>query len=220
MIRRLGSGAALFTLSFEGLDPRPARLRVLFAFSVFLFLLSGCGYHVAGRSSVLPKSIQTIAVPTFENKSTTFKIEQTLTAATIHEFLAATKYKVVSDPNGGDAVLSAKVLTLEVVPLLFQEQSSNQNAANQNAAQATAMMITMRCEVTLKQRDTDKVLFHTDNFVFRNQYQLGTAFTNPSQTATPSKGQVESFFQEEQPALQRMAQDFASRLVSSLMENF
>jgi outer membrane lipopolysaccharide assembly protein LptE/RlpB len=177
--------------------------------------LSGCGYHVAGRTNVLPKSVQVIAVPTFENKSPTFKIEQILTSATIHEFLAATKFKVVSDPNGGDAVLTAKVLNLEVAPLLFQSQPPSSTT---NVAQATAMIVTMKCEVTLTERDNDKVLYHTDNFVFRNEYQLATALS--AQTGNPSKPQVESFFQEGEPALGRMAQDFATRLVTAVMENY
>lgn len=173
---------------------------------------SGCGYHIAGRSNELPKSIHVIAVPTFENKTTTFKIEQKLTAATVHEFLAKTTFKVIPDANGGDALLTAKVLNLEVAPLLFQETTTSST----NVAQATAMIVTMKCEVTLTERDNDKVLYHTDNFVFRNEYQLATV----GPTGTPSKSQVEEFFQEGQPALNRMAQDFATRLVSAVTENY
>ncbi|MGB9513918.1 MAG: LPS assembly lipoprotein LptE, partial [Candidatus Acidiferrum sp.] len=141
-------------------------------FAVFLAsIASGCGYHVAGHGpDALPKTIHVIAVPALENKTNTFKIEQRLTAATIHEFLAATKYKIVSDPNAGDAVLTGKVLSLDVLPLLFQSSASTTNTV----AQATAMIVTMKCEVTLTERDNDKVLYHNDNFVFRNQYQLAT----------------------------------------------
>lgn len=181
----------------------------------------GCGYHVAGHGpDALPKTIHVIAVPAMENKTTTFKIEQKLTAATIHEFLAKTRYKVVSDPNGGDAVLTGKVLSMEVVPLLFQSSSSTTTSV----AQATAMMVTMRCEVTFTERDSDKVLYHTDNFVFRNQYQLATTCAptsgSPCPTATNPESQVESFFQEGEPALDRMAQDFATRLVAAVTENY
>jgi outer membrane lipopolysaccharide assembly protein LptE/RlpB len=174
--------------------------------------LSACGYHVAGRSNGLPKSIHVIAVPALENKTTTYKVEQKLTAATIHEFLSKTNFRVVSDPQNGDAVLTGKVLSLEVVPLLFQSTSST---AGSTAAQATAMLVTMRCEVTLTERDNDKVLYHTDNFVFRNEYQLATSAPSPN-----VRGDVESFFQEGEPALDRMAQDFATRLVAAVTENY
>jgi hypothetical protein len=195
---------------------------------------AGCGYHVAGHGpDALPKTIHVIAVPTMENKTSTFKIEQRLTAATIHEFLAATRYKVVSDPNAGDAVLTGKVLSVEVVPLLFQSSTTTTSppgtppgstASTSSVAQATAMIVTMRCEVTLTERDSEKVLYHTDNFVFRNQYQLATTCVpGPGQicpVVTDTNSQVESFFQEGQPAAERMAQDFASRLVSAVTENF
>jgi hypothetical protein len=150
----------------------------------------------------MPKNVHVIAVPAMENKTSTYRVEQKLTAATIHEFLAKTKYRVVSDANGGDAVLTGKVLKMEVVPLLFQTTST----ATTSTAQATAMLITMTCEVTLTDRATEKVLYHNANFVFRNEYKLST--------------DVRNFFQEGDPALDRMAQDFAARLVAAVTENF
>jgi hypothetical protein len=45
----------------------------------------GCGYHVAGKSDSLPKNIHVIAVTALENKTTSYRIEQRLTAATVHE---------------------------------------------------------------------------------------------------------------------------------------
>jgi Lipopolysaccharide-assembly len=210
--------------------------RIPWISSVFVgVILTGCGYHVAGHGpDALPKTIHVIAVPTMENKTASFKIEQRLTAATIHEFLAATRYKVVSNPDDGDAVLTGKVLSMEVVPLLFQSSTTTNPSppgtppgsptSTSSVAQATAMIITMHCEVTLTERSSDKVLYHNDNFVFRNEYQLATTcVTGPGQVCpvvTDTKSQVESFFQEGQPAAERMAQDFATRLVSAVTENF
>lgn len=167
---------------------------------------TGCGYHVAGHSSALPGSIRTIAIPAIENKTTTYRIEQRLTAATIHEFLAKTQYRVVSDTNGGDAVLHGKVLTVEAIPLLLQNTTTATPTGPITTARATTMLITMRCEVTLQERDSGKVLYHTNNFVFRNEYEIST--------------DVKSFFEEQDPALDRMAVDFAKRLVAALLENY
>jgi hypothetical protein len=191
---------------------KPVRLATFVFCAALSFSCFGCGYHVAGHGpDALPKTIHVIAVPVMENKSNTFKIEQKLTAATIHEFLAKTRYKIVSDPNGGDAVLTGKVLKLEILPLLFQTPT-----ATTATEQATAMIVTMTCEVTLTERDSDKVLYHTDNFVFRNEYQLATVGQSPNE----SRGNVEEIFQESDPAFDRMAQDFASRLVSAVVENY
>ncbi len=165
-------------------------------------LASACGYHVAGRETTLPKTIHVIAVPAIENKTSSYRIEQRLTAATIHEFLAKTKYKIVSNPASGDAVLTGKVLSVEAVPLTFQSQSTSTTST----AQATTMLVTVKCEVTLTESGTQKILFHSDNFLFRNEYELST--------------DVKSFFEEQDPALDRLAKDFAQKLVAAVLENF
>lgn len=158
-------------------------------------LLAGCGYHVAGRTA-LPESIHVIAIPALENKTNSYRIEQKLTSATVHEFLARTSYKIVSNPAAGDAVLQGRVLSLEAVPLLFDTSTGR----------ATTMLVTVKCDVTLTQTETQKVLYHADNFLFRNQYEISTDVT--------------SFFEEQDPALDRLAQDFAVRLVAAVTENY
>jgi hypothetical protein len=151
---------------------------------------------VAGTASALPKSVHVIAVEALENKTSSYRIEQKLTAATIHEFLARTQYKVVSNAANGDAVLRGKVLSVEAVPLLFDTATGR----------ATTMLVTVKCEVTLTERGTDKVLFHSENFLFRNEYEIST--------------DVKSFFEEQDPALDRLAQDFAKKLVAAVIENY
>jgi outer membrane lipopolysaccharide assembly protein LptE/RlpB len=172
--------------------------------AVILAALSGagCGYHVAGHNSALPKTIHVIAVPALENKTTSYRLEQKLTAATVHEFLAKTSYRVVSNPEDGDAVLTGKILSLESVPLLF----------NTATGAATTMLVTVKCEVTFTERATQKVLYHSDSFVFRNEYEIS------ADTADPAA--LKSFFEERDPALDRMAQDFAARLVAAVIENY
>jgi outer membrane lipopolysaccharide assembly protein LptE/RlpB len=173
-----------------------ARERLWAASLLAGMLAAGCGYHVAGRSDSLPKTVHVIAVPALENKTTSYRIEQKLTSATVHEFLAKTPYKVVSNPEAGDAVLRGKVVSLEAVPLLFDTKTGR----------ATTMLVTVKCEVTLTQTATDKVLYHSDNFVFRNEYEIST--------------DVNSFFEEQDPALDRLARDFAVRLVAAVTENY
>lgn len=170
--------------------------RILLASLLASALGSGCGYHVAGRSSALPKSIHVIAVPALENKTASYRIEQKLTTATVHELLAKTSYRVVPDPANGDAVLRGKVLSLEAAPLLFDAATGR----------ATTMLVTVKCEITFEERESGKILYHTDNFLFRNQYEISM--------------DVKSFFEEQDPALDRLAQDFAARLVAAVTENY
>lgn len=166
------------------------------AMTVLAASLAGCGYHVAGRSSALPQSIHVIAVPALENATTSYRIEQRLTSATVHEFLARTPYRIVSSPAAGDAVLRGKVASLEAVPLLFDTKTGR----------ATTMLVTVKCEVTLTQTESQEILYRNDNFLFRNEYEIST--------------DVKSFFEEQDPALDRLAKDFAARLVAAVTENF
>ena len=179
-----------------------AVLLVRVCLAVLIMAAAGCGYHVAGTTSALPKNIHTIAVPALENKTTSYRIEQRLTAATIHEFVIKTPYKIVSDPANGDAVLRGKVISVEAVPLLY----SSTTTANPTTSRATTMLVIVKCEVSLEDRATGKILYHTDNFLFRNEYEIST--------------DVASFFEEADPALDRLAQDFAARLVAAVTENY
>src|SRR5882762_1194702 len=185
---------------------RPTNLR----FATLGFLLAFCGYLGAcgqlrdsrrrqdnrRMPAKIPKSIHVIAVPALENATNSYRIEQKLTSATVHEFLTATPYKISSEPSGADAVLRGKVMNLEAVPLLFDTQSGR----------ATTMLVTVRCEITLTQTEPQKILYHSDKFIFRNEYEIST--------------DVKSFFEEQDPALDRLARDFFFLNVAATTENF
>ena len=182
------------------MDLKLAR-RALLLMLLMATLQAGCGYRVAGHSNSLPKSIHVIAVTALENKTTSYRIEQKLTSATVHEFLARTPYKIVSNAANGDAVLRGTVVSVEAVPLLFDTQTGR----------ATTMLITIKCEVALTETATSKELYHNENFVFRNEYEISTNL---------DPNNLKSFFEEQDPAVDRIAQDFASRLVAAVIENY
>jgi lipopolysaccharide assembly LptE-like protein len=154
-----------------------AALVTLSALATAIFPLSGCGYRVVGRSNLLPPTIKTIAVPSFQNRTANYRIEERLTDAVVHEFLARTSYHIVPQPDAADAVLRGEVDTVA------------------NSA-----------EVFLEDRATGNVLYHNDNFVFREPYEIST--------------DIPSFFEEESPALDRLSRDFAQRLVADVLEQF
>ena len=160
------------------------------------FLLSGCGYHVAGRSTRIPPNIKTIAVVTFENQTSRYRIEQRLTQAVVREFLARTGYRIVSDPANADAVLRGQVTGIETAAVLFDAATGR----------ATTMLVTVHLKVSLEDQTTKAILYRNDNFLFRQPYEIST--------------DVPSFFEEQDPALGRLARDFAATLVSAILENF
>ncbi len=161
-----------------------------------LALVCSCGYHVAGRAARLPSTWHTIAVPAFVNRTPTYRIEQRVTNAVVHELLARTKYRVVPRADGADAVLNGEITDIQATPLLFDATSGH----------VTTMLVTLKLKVSLVDQATKKIVYRNDSFVFRDEYQISS--------------DVSTFFQEESPAMDRMSRDFASDLVSAILEDF
>jgi len=175
-------------------------------------LLSACGYRVGGTGSQLPPGLKVIAIPAMKNDTTRYRIEQRMTEAVVHEFIARTKYRVVSTEDSADAVLHGEITSFEAIPAVFDTtpasnpSTSNVPAINVTTARATTMLVSVHMKVLLEESGTKRVLYKNDNYLFREPYEIST---------DPSK-----FFDEQGPALDRMSRDFASRLVSDVLENF
>jgi outer membrane lipopolysaccharide assembly protein LptE/RlpB len=161
-----------------------------------LTALVGCGYRTAGHATRLPSSLRTIAVPIFVNQTQTYHIEQVLTRDVVREFIARSKYRVTnSTGESADAVLKGTVISAQTSPLTYDAQTGRISSA----------IVTVTMKISLADHN-GHVLFENQNYIFRQQYQVSP--------------EVQSFFEEETPALQRMSQDFARTLVSDILEAF
>jgi outer membrane lipopolysaccharide assembly protein LptE/RlpB len=159
-------------------------------------LLASCGYHVAGRADLIPKNIKTVCIPAFGNITTRYKLTDRLPEAISHEFIARTRYRIVSDPNAADAVLRGGIVnyiayTTTVDPV---------------TGRATAAEIHVVMNVTFTERATGKVLFSNPNFEVRERYQVSV--------------DPKAYFEESDSALNRVAQQVARQLVTSILEKF
>jgi len=159
-------------------------------------MAAGCGYRVAGHANTLPASVKTIAVPAFENRTSTYRIEQRLTGAVVHELLVDTGYRVVSNADDGDAVLRGAVTGIGGSVVVF----------DQATGRATTILVTVTMQARLEDRRSGDVLYRNDNFVFREPYEIST--------------DVPSFFDESGPAMDRVSRDFARRLVVEMRESY
>jgi Lipopolysaccharide-assembly len=174
--------------------------------------LSGCGYHVGGTASTLPPGLKVIAVPALKNDTSRYRIEQVMTEAVVHEFIARTKYRIVPSENSADAVLHGEITSFEAIPVVFDTtptttpSTSATPTTNVATARATTMLVSVHIKVLLEERETKKALYKNDDYLFREPYEIST---------DPAK-----FFDEQGPALDRMSRDFAARLVSDVLENF
>ena len=170
--------------------------RALFALSAFGLLCAGCGYHVAGQADTLPKSIRTIAVPAFQNATARYRLAERLPAAITHELIARTRYNVVADPDGADAVLTGSVNKYVAYPTTFDPTSGR----------ASAVQLSVYLTVTLTDRATGKVLYSRRDFEARERYEIST--------------DQRAYLEESDAALDRLSRDVARMVVSAVLENF
>jgi outer membrane lipopolysaccharide assembly protein LptE/RlpB len=180
---------------------RAAPLRALSPAICFLLLplalsFTACGYHTAGHNTTVPENVKTLAIPAFINQSQTYRVEQMLTAAVVREFTTRTHYQILhSESDAADATLHGTVLTTTASPLTYDSKTGR--------AESVLVVVSMR--VSLVDRD-GKILFQNPSYIFREQYQVSQ--------------ELSSFFEEDSPAMGRLARDFAQTLVSNVLEGF
>jgi len=92
---------------------------------------------VVGRANTLPAGIRTIAVPAFQNQTTTYRIEQRLTQAVVREFLTRTKYRIVADPEAADATVRGQIAGLDAGAVVFDPATGRDLAMLERELDAT-----------------------------------------------------------------------------------
>jgi len=75
-------------------------------------LLSGCGYHLGEIRPTPMRSIRTLSVPTFKNKTYEVRLE-TLFADTLIKRLQQDGTYRITNTNSADAILSCTIITVE-----------------------------------------------------------------------------------------------------------
>jgi len=172
------------------------RLHSALLLSLGLLSSAGCGYRVGGRVDALPKSIHTIAVPAFANLTIRYKLTDRLASAITREFLSRTRYQVVSDPAQAEAVLDGAVLSYAAYPVIFDPARGR----------ASSVQMSVILRIALRQRSSGTVLFSRPRMEFRERYEISV--------------DQEAYFEESDPALDRLSRDVARTVVSAVVENF
>jgi len=162
---------------------------------IAMVALTGCGYHLTGRSTSLPPGVKRIGVPTFVNKTDRPELEQRITSYVISQFLTRGRYEIVPTEEGVDAVLKGEISTFVQSPVAINVQG-----------RATRYEILINARTTLVQTSDDKVLWQDDHFVFRRQYDVSL--------------QAGGVISEEAVALDAICNDFAESVVTSILEGF
>jgi len=156
----------------------------------------GCGYHIAGKADLMPKTVHTIAVPAFTNKTIRYDLARQLSADITREFISRTRYRIVSDPKEADAVLTGALVLFSSYPII----------ADQATGRATAVQVSATLVITLTERTTGKVLFTRPNFEIHDRYEVALDPT--------------SYLDESGAAVGRLSRDVARDVVTSILDNF
>lgn len=158
--------------------------------------LSGCGYHVAGRADLLPKTVRTIAIQPFGNNTAQHRLAERVPSALTREFIRRTRYQVIHDATQADAVLTGAVSNLFAYPTTFDPVTGR--------ASGVQMIAVLQARLT--ERASGKVLFDRPAIEIRQRYEISV--------------DERAFFDESSPALERVSTDVARMLVSAILENF
>ncbi|HYJ88562.1 MAG TPA: LptE family protein [Pyrinomonadaceae bacterium] len=165
----------------------------LSALSVMLLVV--CGFAECYKpvtKNQLPSRIKTVAVPAFENQALRYKIGSRFADAVINELIRRGRgLKVQGDREGADAVIEGVIKNFTYSGVLLDDRG-----------RARVFEVTIYAAVTVRDQTENRVLYDNQNFVFRGEYEFANDPRN--------------FFNEEDPAVQRMARSFAESIVSTL----
>lgn len=158
--------------------------------------VTSCGYHVGGKADLMPKSIQTIAIPPFSSNTTQYRLPDLLANDIAREFNTRTRFTTVKDPAVADAVLNGNINSIYIYPTV----------SDPSTGKATSIQVIATLTVKLVQRETGRVLYSRPNFQVRSYFEIAS---DPHQ-----------YFDESGPAYTRLSQTVAHDLVSAVVENF
>jgi hypothetical protein len=169
------------------------RIAALMGLVLFVSGFTECYKPVT--SSGLPKHIKTVAVPAFqfEARGLRYRIESRFTEAVSREIIRrGNGLKVQGTLDGADAVVEGNIRDFSFSGVLLDREG-----------RARVYEITVVAAVTIRDLKEEKVLFDNQNFVFRDSFEFSS--------------DPRSFFDEEDPAVERIARAFAESAVSAFI---
>lgn len=132
----------------------------------------------------------------FQNTTQSYHTEVAFTQAVVRELSSRTPYRLETSKDGdADATLEGTITGFQMSPLTY----------NSRTGESSSFLITVRASVKLVDRN-GKVLYQNGSYLFRQQYE--------------TTEDLATFIQEDSPAVQRLARDFARSVVSDILESF
>jgi len=164
--------------------------RAVFAL-LALLLITGCGYHIAGKAGRFPGGVESIAVPVFVNMTVKPDIESDLTAAFVSEFVTSVRVEG-SSPHAMRGVINRYELT----PVSFTKSDINQE-----------YRLTVELALSIVEKKSGKVLWHEDSVTDYEDFTVD--INNVTETT-----------EREEAALRKLAKDTARLVKERMLEGF
>jgi hypothetical protein len=162
--------------------------------ALVLFSLGACaGYHIGPIQPYYLRSVKSISVPTFDNKTLRPRLAVLVTDTVIKQFQQDGTYRIESDETA-DAILKAEITRITRAPA---------RSLRGNVLATTEFNLALQVHYTLLDRATKKVL-------------AGPAYV----TGTTSYFVGPDINSDEKQALPLAAEELAVRLVSQLSEGW
>lgn len=170
-------------------------LRALTIIAMFLVVSGFTECYKPVTNSGLPKNIKTVAVPAFqfEAKGMRYRVESRFTEAVSREIIRrGNGLKVQGTRTGADAVVEGTIRDFSFSGVLLDREG-----------RARVYEVAIVGSVTIRDIRQNKILYDNQNFVFRDSFEFSE--------------DPRSFFNEEDPAVERMARAFAESVVSAVV---
>lgn len=170
-------------------------IRALLVIILFLSVTGFTDCYKPVTNSGLPKNIKTVAVPAFqfEAKGMRYRVESRFTEAVSREIIRrGNGLKVQGTRTGADAVIEGTIRDFAFGGVLLDRNG-----------RARVYEVTIVGSVTIRDLKQNKILYDNQNFVFRDSFEFSE--------------DPRSFFNEEDPAVERMARTFAESVVSAVV---
>ena len=159
-------------------------------------LLGGCGYSLVGTGNFLPPEIETVMIPTFENRTTRVELEQIVTQAVASEMVSRSGLVIVASETEAHTILQGVIESFGLIPIDFNDQG-----------RATRYQVIVNAKIQfVDHRNDDAIIWANPHYDFTETYAIDPADTDS--------------FDQETRAIQEIANRFATSVVSNLVEGF
>src|SRR5688572_12556522 len=165
---------------------------------LFVTLLAVSGFTECYKpvtNSGLPKNVRRIAVPAFqtEARGLRYRVGSRFTEAVGREIIRrGNGLKVQGSTEGADAVVEGTIRDFSFTGVLLDRDG-----------RARVYEVTIVSAVTVRELKENKILYDNQNFIFRDSFEFSQ--------------DPRSFFNEGDPAVERMARAFAESVVSTIV---